>query len=271
MNFRPNIERPTSVDGGSLGTRLHENAVRLKEVRRQPIVDRHERIVGYEKLARLSIDTRAGTVEDSIGRLSKGELGRLTRELLMGLRIRCLLNRNYETQADVKKFAHTSVLYFVNVEKLSLTEPALVRELIEADVDLRSSGGYLVVEVTERPVATVDQFRSYMKGLMCLKQAKVLVALDDYNIDSPVHWELDLGLCDVVKLDLPSLGICECGDEGLLAARHSALVAKLNAFVYRYRVDLLAEKVETDWQYEFVKKLPFNLFQGYRFGRPEPV
>jgi EAL domain-containing protein (putative c-di-GMP-specific phosphodiesterase class I) len=243
----------------------------LAEVRAQPIVNRQEHIVGFENLARVESDVFGGPMDHLIARLSADELQRLTGEVLLGLRIRCLLDKNYSSQMKGQRAGHVALRHFVNVEKRSLAEPAVIDDLVESAADLRSSGAQLVVEVTERPLTSSSRFRAYVKGLMRLKQEGVQVALDDYDIDAPVHWELDLGLCDFVKLELPELGIPYCGDEDVLATHYIRLAEKLYQFIHRYLVGLIAEKVETGWQYEVAKGLPFKLFQGYHLGRPERV
>lgn len=247
--------------------RLDRRDSLIKDIRLQPIVDREEQVVGFEVLARLNGDGFSDSLGDKIGKLSKDELGRLISELLLGLRLRCLLGGNYASRIDFQKVSRAPIRYFVNVEKISLTDPAVVDELIESSVDLQSAGNRLVVEVTERPLVVPSQFRSYIGALKRLKREGVLIALDDYDIDSSTHWELDLGLCDVVKLDLLGLGVFECFDEGLNERRYRHVVEKLFELSHRYHVDVLAEKVENDRQYGLVKSLPFDLFQGCRFGR----
>ncbi|WP_044873285.1 EAL domain-containing protein [Pseudomonas sp. LFM046] len=247
------------------------HAAWLAEVRAQPIVNRQEHVVGFENLARIESDVFGGRMEHLIARLPGDELQRLTGEVLLSLRIRCMLDKNYSSQMKGERAGPGAFRHFVNVEKRSLAEPSVIDDLVESAADLRSSGAQLVVEVTERPVASGEQFRAYVSGLMRLKQEGVQVALDNYDIDAPVHWELDLGLCDFVKLELSELGIPLRGDEDVLAARYIGLAEKLYQFIHRYLVEVIADKVETHWQYEIAKGLPFKLFQGYRLGYSERV
>lgn len=240
------------------------NRLQILDVRQQPIVDRQENIVGYETLAQFNLGL--GSLEDVIKSCSVDALRQLTSDVLLGLLMRCR-----STNAFMNGAVQTVVQHFVNVEKLSLTDPTTVDDIIEAAKVLRNSNTCLVVEITERPIGSGPQLKSYLQGLTRLKQADVVIALDDYNISSSVHWELDLGLCDIVKLDLPSLGITTHGDENSFEARYPALADHLFEFIHRYHVELLAEKVETDSQYRKIQGLPFKFFQGYHFGRPETI
>ncbi|AYF89393.1 EAL domain-containing protein [Pseudomonas sp. JS3066] len=259
---------PSNRQGGTTFPARPLTAARMGEVRLQPIKDRQDRVVGFESLARFAFDSFIKSTEDAIARLPQDDLQRLTRELLQGVRIRCMLNRSYTRYLHDTQAGSLPVRHFVNVEKRSLAESELVEDLIESAADLRCSGALLVVEVTERPTVCFDSFRSYMKGLMRLKEEGVLVALDDYDLGRPAHWELDLGLCDVVKLDLAELGVPQHEDGDFLSSRYAVLGERLYDFIHRYQVDLVAEKIETGWQHEVAKGLPFKLFQGYRLGHP---
>jgi len=86
-----------------------------------------------------------------------------------------------------------------------------------------------------------------------LKEAGYTLVLDDVVTITPETRVL-LPLIDTVKLDLMALPEADI----------SSLVANLRP----YRVRLLAEKVETQEQYEACRNLGFHLFQGYFFAKP---
>ncbi len=78
------------------------------------------------------------------------------------------------------------------------------------------------------------------------------LALDDYTPEDP-RQDL-LAICDYVKVDLP----------GVSAARLPALVRDLRRDGKR----LVAEKVETEEEFQRCRELGFDLFQGYYFAKP---
>ncbi len=86
-----------------------------------------------------------------------------------------------------------------------------------------------------------------------LKQAGYTLALDDVVAITP-ECSLLLPLIDIVKLDLLAMKRAEIPD----------MVANLRP----YGVKVLAEKVETEDQYDFCRNLGFDLFQGYFFAKP---
>lgn len=88
-----------------------------------------------------------------------------------------------------------------------------------------------------------------------LKALGYRISLDDFEYDP--QYEPLLALADVVKLDHLALG-----DE-----RFAAQVELLRP----HRVDLLAEKVETQEAHRFCMALGCDLFQGYFYKRPETL
>lgn len=88
-----------------------------------------------------------------------------------------------------------------------------------------------------------------------LKRLGYRISLDDFEYDP--QYEPLLALADVVKLDHLALG-----DE-----RFAAQVELLRP----HRVDLLAEKVETQEAHRFCMALGCDLFQGYFYKQPETL
>jgi EAL and modified HD-GYP domain-containing signal transduction protein len=86
-----------------------------------------------------------------------------------------------------------------------------------------------------------------------LKEAGYTLALDDVVAITPECRSL-LPLIDIVKLDL--------------LATPEALIPVMVAELRPYRVKILAEKLETQEQYDFCRELGFDLFQGYFFAKP---
>ena len=157
---------------------------------------------------------------------------------------------------------------FVNVEKISISNFSIVDLLVECADNIRSYGFQLVIEITERPLLARELTSQYLDGLMRLKENGISVAMDDYNVFASKHLELDYNLCDLVKIDILDLHIPLQKDNGFIEVAHTQLYRALIDFVEKYRVLLVAEKVETDWQAVVVSGLPFTYFQGYAYGRP---
>ncbi|KPV41554.1 hypothetical protein AN478_03050 [Thiohalorhabdus denitrificans] len=127
---------------------------------------------------------------------------------------------------------------------LNLTRTALLR-LAEHPVGV----GRLVVEVLES-VPADEGVQAAIRGL---RREGLEVALDDFHLDGG-HQAL-VPLADYIKVDIRALGPGEL-------AEHMQALREAPA-------RLVAEKVETQEEWERCRELGFDLFQGYFFARPE--
>ncbi|NKB37273.1 MAG: HDOD domain-containing protein [Gammaproteobacteria bacterium] len=109
----------------------------------------------------------------------------------------------------------------------------------------------IVVEVLEDML--VDE--KLIQEIEKLSGLGYIIALDDFEY-SP-HWDPIIPLADIIKFDVMSLGL-------------SALDRELE-HVKQYDLKLLAEKVETHEEFEHLKALGFDYYQGYFFEKPKVV
>ena len=109
----------------------------------------------------------------------------------------------------------------------------------------------IVIEILE----DVQVTSRLMKSLTLLKQKGYVIALDDY-IFAP-ELEVLEQFSDIIKVDLLDVEL-----------------PKLEAHIERLKsqgIRLLAEKVETQAQYEYCQSLGFDYFQGYFFAKPKII
>lgn len=125
----------------------------------------------------------------------------------------------------------------------------LTRGFLVGENPLPFSGNKIVLEVLEDVVADAE----VVEGVKQLADQGYMIALDDFVYDESLD---DLiRACDLVKLDVMAL------DRERLR-NHFELLTK-------FGVKLLAEKVETQDDFEFCKALGFDYFQGYFFCKPK--
>ncbi|EAT15162.1 HDOD domain-containing protein [Desulfuromonas acetoxidans] len=118
--------------------------------------------------------------------------------------------------------------------------------------DVPFSTDQLVVEVLE----TVTAEASVVEALKSLSRSGHLIALDDFVLDDGLEPLVELA--DIVKIDVLELTQDEVREQ----------VEKLRRIK---KLKLLAEKVETNEEYQFCRRLGFDYFQGYFFSRPQVV
>jgi EAL and modified HD-GYP domain-containing signal transduction protein len=153
------------------------------------------------------------------------------------------------------------------------TSQVLVNALMEIGLDALVGQGQAFINLTERYILAglpevltpegvvlevlenVLPHATLLEALAALKDRGYTIALDDfvYHDDKrPL-----LALADVIKVDLLAVAAPEL----------EAQVQRLKA----YGVQLLAEKVETQEEYERCKALGFDYFQGYFFSKPHLI
>lgn len=107
----------------------------------------------------------------------------------------------------------------------------------------------MVIEVLETVPAT-DKLLMTLKDLHAQGYQ---LALDDHDFDE--KWDAFLPYITYLKVDIQQFNLMQI-------SRHLRRIA-------HYPLTLLAERVETAEQFEQLKLLGFQLFQGYLFARPE--
>jgi c-di-GMP-related signal transduction protein len=127
---------------------------------------------------------------------------------------------------------------FINVNRAMLLSDAL--ELLPPQ--------QIVLELLE----TIEPTPEIIARCHALHQHGFTLALDDFVYDD--RFAPLLEVVDIVKFDLT-------------LSSNDALAAAVRRLDTR-RLTLLAEKVETQAQFQFNRRLGFSLFQGYYFARP---
>ncbi len=107
---------------------------------------------------------------------------------------------------------------------------------------------YIVIELVER----IDVTDAFITAVKRWKKKGFRFALDDFEFTP--EWDPLLELADVVKVDV--LG----QDPNLIQQQLDSLKP--------YRCKTLAERVETQEEYDLFKEQGFDLFQGYFLSRP---
>jgi len=106
----------------------------------------------------------------------------------------------------------------------------------------------VVLEILEN----IPMENSVLEAMARLSSQGFTVALDDFEYHEGLRPMVEQ--CHMVKLDVMALGL----------ERLAAQVAQLRPF----NVKLLAEKVETQEEFEFCKGLGLDYYQGYFFSKP---
>jgi c-di-GMP phosphodiesterase len=109
----------------------------------------------------------------------------------------------------------------------------------------------IVIEVLEN----VDIDANLINALKEFSLQGYTIALDDFVFSE--EWIPLLGLADIIKLDIMEMGESKTRD----------LIKQLKP----YKVKLLAEKVETHEEFQYLRDLGCDYFQGFFFNKPNIV
>jgi c-di-GMP phosphodiesterase len=129
---------------------------------------------------------------------------------------------------------------------------------INVCADFLLSGGFLPLEADQVIIELVERITpsaEFIARVSALKQMGYRFALDDFEFTD--EWEPLIALADIIKVDILT---------------SSAIQVKMQKHRLReYPLTWLAERVETQQQFEQYQALGFSLFQGYFLARPELV
>lgn len=151
----------------------------------------------------------------------------------------------------------------VNISPRQFKSPHFVEDILK---ELQQSGvspHKLKLEITES--LAIDNFESSIVKLETLRKHGLLISLDDFGTGNS-------SLNYLTKLPLTQLKIDKSFVDELPDNHRDAMVAQtIIAMGHGLEMDVIAEGVETQTQYEFLVEQGCHAFQGYLFGKPRPL
>jgi len=165
-------------------------------------------------------------------------------------------NENNFFDQSVESNVATSILlmnsyYTFGIDNLVGDGKAFInfdKHLIESEIPMLLDNSKIVVELLEDIVPN----GKFLSKLNKLKDNGYTIAMDDY-VETYIYDDL-VELSDIIKIDF-------------LANSKEAIIRIVKRWKPRGK-RLLAEKVESQEEYEWAKKAGFELFQGYYFSKP---
>lgn len=143
----------------------------------------------------------------------------------------------------------------LGIEHLTGNKPAFINftlDTILKNYPTMVPPASLVVEILE----TVQPGKKLLESVKELKNQGYVIALDDY--EHKAVWRHFFPYVDLIKIDLRAMSFDEI----------EQVIEDVSDFP---DIKWLAEKVETQEEFEKCKELGFDYFQGYFFSKPEMV
>ena len=212
----------------------------------QPIVDLASGEIHHlEALARFGDEGPAGTVSmaEDLGLIDKFDLAVAEKAL-----------------KQMRRPGFTHVKVAVNISGSSLSDDTYVQTLLKLTQPNPEVRSRLLVEVTE--TSTVGDLVEANRRLASLREAGIMVCLDDFGVGAASFEYLQSLSVDIVKID--GSFIRDIVDN----ARTRTLLSHLVGLCRSLKVATIAEMIETTKQADAVRALGVDMGQGYLFGRP---
>lgn len=150
----------------------------------------------------------------------------------------------------------------INLSAASLGSPLAMKQFEQILDPHQALARKLLIEVTE--TATINDFRSLNQVLERLRALGLRICLDDVGSGTTSFMSLNELRVDFVKLD----GRLVKG--ALTNSRDQAILKSIVEIARHINIDLIAEQIETDDQFTFLRRLGVRFGQGYLLGKPSP-
>ena len=223
----------------------------------QPQIDAAGRIVGAEALLRWR-DPKRGLVLPHVFIRAAEETGFILPLGQWVLSSACQQLRAWSQRAAMRHL-HVSV----NVSALQLRQPDFVPQVLEILQRSGADGRLLTLELTESVL--LDDMEDAVVKMRALHAAGVRLSLDDFGTGYS-------SLSYLRQMPLSELKIDRAFVAEVARDRQAASITRnLLQFGHDLGIDVIAEGIEQQEQYEFLRAQGCELFQGHLFGEPMEV
>lgn len=242
VNYRTQINE-------ELSTALERNQLYLKY---QPLIDNKNEIYGFEALVRWNSPT-LGEISPQIFIANAEESHMIIPIGTWILREGCL------TQVRLKKMFNKSFVMSINVSPVQIIQKdfldILRRTIKETDIDPKD----LVLEITEGVL--IESTLYLEETINFLHNIGAKIALDDFGTGYASLTYLRQIPFDNLKIDKSFVdGIFE-------SKKDHSIIGTIVDLVHNLDMKVIAEGVETRKQYEYLKQISTDVFQGFIFSK----
>ena len=151
----------------------------------------------------------------------------------------------------------------VNVSPKQFHMPDFVAQVLKVVQQSKINPSRLKLELTEGLI--MDDIDSTISKMNALRQAGLRFSIDDFGTGYS-------SLAYLTRLPLQQLKIDQSFVHNMtLRPENAAIVQTIIGMARNLHMEVIAEGVETEEQYEFLKLQGCVFFQGYYFGKPVPI
>jgi EAL domain-containing protein (putative c-di-GMP-specific phosphodiesterase class I) len=157
----------------------------------------------------------------------------------------------------------THLVMNVNISAAQLHQPNFLEIIVEALRENELPPGALQLEITES--VAVQNIDLTMQLLRDVKRQGIGIAIDDFGTGQSSLVYLRRFPIDTIKIDQAFVRDVTVDDSA------AAIVSYVINLAHTLRLEVVAEGVETEAQYEFLKDHQCDRLQGFLFSQPMPA
>lgn len=151
----------------------------------------------------------------------------------------------------------------LNISAIQYKRPDFVYNLLNILKKYQVNPEEIELEITESVL--IDDFESVLEKLHVLKEYGIKISLDDFGTGfSSLSYLKGLPI-DTLKIDKSFIDTVICDDSTRV------ITESIVSMVKKLGCETVAEGVETEEQYEYLKDIDCDNIQGYLLGRPMPA
>lgn len=223
----------------------------------QPEYDSKKRIVGAEALLRWH-HSELGNISPAVfidlaerqGMIHK--LGAFVQEQVMAFQARCLI-----------QFPERPLLPIaINVSLIELMDSDYCDDLINRLSYYGLDPSKIVLEITESSV--LNKLEDVLRNIDKLGKAGIEIQLDDFGTGYASISHLNMFPLSVIKIDKSFID--DVADHEMKKTK--TVVSSMIDMAHRLELPVVAEGVETEEQFEMLKVLGCDIYQGYYLSKP---
>ncbi len=168
----------------------------------------------------------------------------------------CRMLRNWQDQGI------SIVPVSVNFSRVDVDHPSIVDDIVATVDKYGLDHSFIKIELTES--AFNDNMSRIINVLQRLHDLGFPIMMDDFGSGySNLNMFKDMPV-DIVKIDMYFLRNIENSEKGMIVLESVVHMAK------RLGLQIVVEGVETQQQYDYIRKLRCEMIQGYYFAKPMP-
>ena len=174
-----------------------------------------------------------------------------------------MIEKSVQDYVEWRSKYHYPLILSINVSSVQCKQKDFIDSLMQILEKYDVSPGDIEIEITE--TILIEDFDYISKRLSELREIGVKISLDDFGTGfSSLSYLKGLPI-DTLKIDKTFV------DTLLTDVNTKIITESIVLMVKRLGYETIAEGVETEAQFEYLKGLGCDTIQGYYLGRPMPA